>query len=276
MVNSKKRRNLIYVLILMTFFAVMTTFPYYWTFKTSVEVSSNVYKFPPDLIPHPVTFKNYAVVWSQLGLVKFYLNSILLTVVGVLVNVFLAALAAYPLARFDFYGKKIVFYVMLLPLMLPFQGGLIVNYLTLKNMHLLNTYTGVILPLAVSAFGVFLFRQAYLGIPKDFEDAARIDGAGEFYIWFRIMTPLIMPTISAFAILQAITWWDIFLWPLIVLSDSNKYPLAVALMYLNSTFQTNFKYTAAGMILASLPLIIAFIFMQRFFVRGLTAGGVKY
>ena len=271
-----KKRNSLYVWILMTIFAVITTFPYYWTLKTSLEVSANVYKFPPDLIPNPWTLKNYAVVWSQLGLFKYYLNSIILTTIGVITNVFLAALAAYPLARFEFYGKKFVFYTMLLPLMLPFQVSLIVNYLTLRNMHLLNTYTGVILPLAVSAFGIFLFRQAYLGIPKDFEDAARIDGAGEFYIWFRIMTPLITPTISAFAILQAITWWDIFLWPLIVLSDSNKYPLAVALMYLNSTFQTNFKYTAAGMILASLPLIIAFLFMQRFFIRGLTSGGVKY
>ncbi len=276
MIKRRKHWNTIYVLAIMIFFAIVTTFPYYWTFKTSLEISANVYKFPPNLFPHPITFKNYTVVWTQLGLFRYYLNSILLTIVGVVVNVFLSALAAYPLARFNFYGKKIVFYLVLLPLMLPFQGSLIVNYLTLKHMHLLNTYTGVILPLAVSAFGIFLFRQAYLGIPKDFEDAARIDGAGEFYIWFRIMTPLIAPTISAFAILQAITWWDIFLWPLIVLSDSNKYPLAVALMYLNSTFQTNFKYTAAGMILATLPLIIAFLFMQRFFIRGLTAGGVKY
>ncbi|MCD6239060.1 MAG: carbohydrate ABC transporter permease [Thermotoga sp.] len=274
--DKRKKTNYVSVMTLMIFFAIITTFPYYWTLKTSLEVSSNVYKFPPDIIPNPATFKNYTVVWNQLGLVRYYLNSILLTSVGVVVNVFLAAMAAYPLARFNFYGKKIVFFLILLPLMLPFQGGLIVNYLTLRNMHLLNTYTGVILPLAVSAFGIFLFRQAYLGIPKDFEDAARIDGAGEFYIWLRIMTPLISPTISAFAILQAITWWDIFLWPLIVLSDSQKYPLAVALMYLNSTFQTNFKYTAAGMILATLPLIIAFLFMQRFFIKGLTAGGVKY
>jgi len=274
--DKRKKTNYVSIMTLMIFFAIITTFPYYWTLKTSLEVSSNVYKFPPDIIPNPATFKNYTVVWNQLGLVRYYLNSILLTSVGVVVNVFLAAMAAYPLARFNFYGKKIVFFLILLPLMLPFQGGLIVNYLTLRNMHLLNTYTGVILPLAVSAFGIFLFRQAYLGIPKDFEDAARIDGAGEFYIWLRIMTPLISPTISAFAILQAITWWDIFLWPLIVLSDSQKYPLAVALMYLNSTFQTNFKYTAAGMILATLPLIIAFLFMQRFFIKGLTAGGVKY
>ena len=265
---------LIYLALI--FFAFLTAGPFYWMLKTSLEVSTNIFKYPPNLIPIPITFENYVGVWQVLELGRYYINTFIIVGIGTVLNLILALLAAYPLARIDFYGKKLSFFLILLPMMIPVQNTLIVNYITLKKMHLLNTYAGVIIPYSVSLFGIFLLRQAYIGIPKDLEDAARIDGAGEFYIWWRIMTPLISPTIATFAIFQIIGWWDAFLWPMIVLTSSNKYPLAVALVYLNSTFQTNFRYTAAGIILSILPVILIFLIAQKFIIRGLTEGSVKY
>jgi len=139
-----------------------------------------------------------------------------------------------------------------------------------------NTYWGVILPMAVTLFGVFLLRQSYMGIPRDYEDAARIDGASEFFIWFRVMLPMIKPSLATLVLLQFIAFWNNFLWPLIVLRDPNMYPLSVGLLYLNDSFQTNLRSVAAGAVIATAPIALLFLFLQQYFVKGLTAGGVKY
>ncbi|WP_296907381.1 carbohydrate ABC transporter permease [Thermotoga sp.] len=261
--------------VVLSFFAALSFWPFYWIFKTSLEAGGNVYKYPPSLFPWPATFANYVGAWKTVQLGGYYLNTIIIAGIGTFLNVLFSLMVAYPLARIDFKGKRIVLFLILLPMMIPVQNTLIVNYLTLKKLGLLNTYMGVVLPQAVTIFGIFMLRQAYLSVPKSFEDAARIDGAGELYIWWRIITPLIKPDVATLTIFQIITWWDNFLWPLVVLSDSNKYPLAVALVYLNSTFQVNFRYTAAGIVLSILPVIILFLFAQRYIVNAI-AGGVKY
>ncbi|ACM23941.1 MULTISPECIES: carbohydrate ABC transporter permease [Thermotoga] len=267
------RKFLTYVILV--FFALLSVWPFYWITKTSLEAGGNVYKYPPNLFPHPITFSNYVGAWKTVNLGGYYLNTLIIAGLGTFLNVLFSLMVAYPLARIDFKGKQFVLFLVLLPMMIPVQNTLIVNYLTLRKLGMLNTYLGVVLPQAVTIFGIFMMRQAYLNIPKSFEDAARIDGAGELYIWWRIITPLIKPDIATLVVFQVITWWDNFLWPLIVLSDSNKYPLAVALVYLNSTFQVNFRYTAAGIVLSILPVIILFLVAQRYIINAI-AGGVKY
>lgn len=269
----KIRKILTYVVLVL--FSILSVWPFYWIAKTSFEAGGNVYRYPPSLIPYPATFSNYVGAWKTVKLGNYYLNTIIIAGFGTLLNVLFSLMVAYPLARIDFKGKQLVLFLILLPMMIPVQNTLIVNYLTLRKLGLLNTYTGVILPQAVTIFGIFMMRQAYLSVPKSFEDAARIDGAGELYIWWKIITPLIKPDIATLVVFQVITWWDNFLWPLIVLSDSNKYPLSVALVYLNSTFQVNFRYTAAGIVLAILPVVLLFIFAQRYIINAI-AGGVKY
>ncbi len=257
--------------------AIWMLLPYYWTLKTSFESGGNVFAYPPSLtIPFPPHFKNYVYVWNTLNLSRYFLNSIIITAASVFFGLLIALMAAYPLARYDFYGKKIAWIYLFLPAVLPFSGGVIVNYIIISKMHLVNTYTGVVLPGLTSLFAVILFRQAYKKIPLSLEEAARIDGAGEFYIWWRIMTPQIIPTVVTWGIFMAIGAWDAFMWPLIVLSNENMYPVAVALQYLNSTFQTNFRYTSAGLILASIPMILLLIFGQDFLIKGLSEGGIKY
>lgn len=265
---------LFYVLLIAL--AVFTVGPYYWMLKTSLETASSVFAFPPNWIPKPITFENFVNVWNSLSVYKYVVNSVIITAAGVFLSVALAALFAYPLARWQFPGRNLLFFMVLLPMMVPVQGGFIINFLTTRNLGLVNTYWGVILPQAVTLFGVFLLRQAYMGIPRDYEDAARIDGAGEFFIWFRVMLPQIKPALATLVLLQFIAYWNDFLWPLIVLRDPDMYPLSVGLLYLSDTFQTNFRNVAAGAVIATTPIAVLFIFLQQYFIKGLTSGGVKY
>lgn len=265
---------LFYVLLIAL--AVFTVGPYYWMLKTSLETASSVFAFPPNWIPKPISFENFVNVWNSLSVYKYVVNSVIITAAGVFLSVALAALFAYPLARWQFPGRNLLFFMVLLPMMVPVQGGFIINFLTTRNLGLVNTYWGVILPQAVTLFGVFLLRQAYMGIPRDYEDAARIDGAGEFFIWFRVMLPQIKPALATLVLLQFIAYWNDFLWPLIVLRDPDMYPLSVGLLYLSDTFQTNFRNVAAGAVIATTPIAVLFIFLQQYFIKGLTSGGVKY
>jgi putative chitobiose transport system permease protein len=150
-----------------------------------------------------------------------------------------------------------------------------VNFITMTRLRLVDTYASVYLPSLASVFGIFLLRQAYLSIPQELEDAARIDGAGEVTIWWRIMLPLTTPALATLGIFQFVAFWNSFLWPIIVLKTPDKYPLAAGLLYLRGLFAYNTRYIAAGTVIATLPIIVAFLFTQRYFMRGIAAGALK-
>jgi putative chitobiose transport system permease protein len=234
-----------------------------------------VFGFPPQLLPWPASLANFATVWETMPLPRFFANTLILAGAGVALNLFLCALAAYPLARLEFPGRALIVGVLLSTLMLPGHIGLIVNFVTLLRLRLMDTYAGVLLPGAVSVFGIFLLRQAFLTVPAELEDAARIDGAGEFTIWWRVMLPVIRPALGALALFEFVAVWNSFLWPLIVLKSPEKYPLAVGLLYLSGLFAHNTRAVAAGAVMMTLPIIIVFLFTQRFFMRGLTMGAIR-
>jgi len=255
--------------------AVGTTFPFVWLFATSLRSTGTVVSFPPVLIPHPPTLANYAGVWATMPLARFFANTVYITGVGILLTVVVSAMAGYPLARMRFPGRDVIFYAIVGSLMLPQHVGLILNFVTLMRLHMVDTYAAVYLPSAASVFGIFLLRQAYLTIPAEIEDAARIDGAGEFRLWGQIMLPLVAPALATLAIIEFSGYWNSFLWPLIVLKSPEKFPLAVGLLYLSGLFAYNTRYIAAGAVLMTLPTIAVFLALQRYFLRGITIGAVK-
>ncbi|HTD48155.1 MAG TPA: carbohydrate ABC transporter permease [bacterium] len=255
--------------------AVGTTFPFVWLLATSLRSSGTVVSFPPVLIPHPPTLANYAGVWATMPLARFFANTVYITGVGILLTVVVSAMAGYPLARMRFPGRDVIFYAIVGSLMLPQHVGLILNFVTLMRLHMVDTYAAVYLPSAASVFGIFLLRQAYLTIPAEIEDAARIDGAGEFRLWGQIMLPLVAPALATLAIIEFSGYWNSFLWPLIVLKSPEKFPLAVGLLYLSGLFAYNTRYIAAGAVLMTLPTIVVFLALQRYFLRGITIGAVK-
>ncbi|MBI4278477.1 MAG: carbohydrate ABC transporter permease [Armatimonadetes bacterium] len=258
-----------------TLLALFTVFPFLWTLITALKTTGSVFGFPPDLVPWPASLQHFATVWQTMPLARFFLNTAYIAGMGIGLNLLLCAMAAYPLARMSFPGRDLIFYALLATLMLPGHVGLIVNFVTMMKLRLVDTYAGVYLPSAVSVFGIFLLRQSYLTIPAELEDAARIDGAGDFAIWWRVMLPLIRPGLATLALFEFVSFWNSFLWPLIILKSPEKYPLAVGLLYLSGLFAHNTRAIAAGAVMMTVPVIVIFLFTQRYFIRGIVMGALK-
>ncbi len=255
--------------------AVVTTFPFLWLLATSLRATGSVFGFPPVVIPRPPTLANFVGVWDTMPIGRFALNTVYITTMGIVLTLATSALAGYPLARMRFPGRDLIFYAIVGSLMLPQHVGLILNFVTMMRLHLVDTYAAVYLPSVASIFGIFLLRQAYLVIPQDIEDAARIDGAGELRLWGQVMLPLVTPALATLAIVEFTAYWNSFLWPLIVLKSPDHYPLAVGLLYLSGLFAHNTRYIAAGAVLITVPVIAVFLALQRYFLRGIMLGAVK-
>jgi len=270
-------RLLVYVLLMLV--ALISIYPFLWTLSTSFETTGGIFEFPPSLLPQDPSWRNYREVFSLVPVGRQILNSLIICLAGVLGSVLVATLGAYPLAKMSFAGRNFIFYAILATLILPNEAGLIVNYVTTVKLGLLKAgavgqFAAIVLPALPSTVGVFLMRQAYVAIPLELIEAARIDGASELYIWRRVMLPLTMPTIAAFSILQFVAFWNTFLWPIIVLRDRQLYPLSAGLLDLAGAFATNTRAISAGTVIAIIPIVIVFLIFQRYFIRGLE-GAVK-
>lgn len=265
------------MLLLVLLFAV---FPFLWTLSISLTDKAassgvSIFDFPASLLPRHLTLNNFADVYRTFNLGKYVLNSVIisgLTVVGTLV---VASLAAYPLARMRFPGRAVILAVVLATLVLPTESSFIVNVLTLRGLGLLGTYAGVVLPVLATAFGIFVMRSAYLSIPETLLEVARLDGASELQIWWRIMLPLSAPTLTALAIFTLVGSWNDYFWPsLALLTNEDLLPLSVAVLKLRGQFNYDPFNIAAGAMIMMLPVLIVFVAAQRFFMRGLD-GAVK-
>ena len=255
--------------------------PFLFLLSTSLE-QGDLFKLetPLDLLPNelPASYADsaYAKVFEALPEFKmFFLNTGLLCFFGVLIELAFATLAAYPLARMEFRGKGLIMAGLLATMMLPTQANIIVNFVTIRQLGLYDNLVAVLLPSAVSVFGIFLMRQAFLVVPKDLEDAARMDGASEWYIFSQVMVPLTRASLGTLALFSFVAHWNSFMWPLVILQSKSKYPLSVGLEHMANTFDSNFRLVAAGSVLGMFPILILFLVFQKQFIRGITAGAVK-
>ncbi|GGA37157.1 carbohydrate ABC transporter permease [Paenibacillus physcomitrellae] len=267
--NGTLKKTLLYLILILV--AVLCAGPFLWMLSTSFKGNENIYEM--SLFPKHPTFSNYVGVVEFLDLPIYIWNTFVMTVLGILLDVVLASLCAYPLAKFDFYGKKIITGALLATQILPAAAGLIVNYITVGALGLMGSYWAVILPGSIAVFSIILFRQAYFSVSTEVMEASRIDGASEFKIWYKIMAPQILPAISTVVIFDFINKWNNFLWPIIVLNP-DKYPIAAALNYLGGTFNFQFGYIAAATIISIVPIIIVFVFFQKNYINSV-AGAVK-
>lgn len=291
---SKKYIKTTLMYIILTLIALFLVGPFLWLLFTSIKTTGNVYKltsisdiFPTfkDVWPLTNIFENFKTVLKTVPLILpkfkpefspgFFLNTIWITFWGISLELLICSLAAYPLARLNFPGKNFFFFLFISTLMLPAQANMIINFVTIRKLGLFDTYTAVILPSIVNIFGIFLMRQAYIVIPQEVEDAARIDGCSELNIWYRIMLPLARPALATLAIFSFLAHWNSFMWPLIILKSETKYPFSVGLSYLSNMFASDFRSVAAGAVLSMIPVIVIFILMQKQFIRGITTGAVK-
>lgn len=256
--------------------ALLTVGPFAWLLVTALKgPGENIFAYPPSLWPAAPTLENFRLVWEAVPLGRYFLNSVGISLVSVVLNVLLASLAAYPLARMRFKGSKGIEAALLATLMVPLPVLMIPLFLLVTKLGLINSYAGLLLPTAVNAFGIFLMRNAFLAVPRELEEAALIDGATSWQIFWRVLVPLVMPSLATLAIFDFVAAWGDFLWPLLVLKNPDLYTLPVGIAYLAGTFSANWRLIAAGAVLAILPILLVFLFLQRYFIAGQTEGAVK-
>ena len=266
--------SLIYLLLILI--ALLMLFPLFWLVGTSFKsAGEDIFTFPPRFIPEQFTWENFQLVWQSYPFGRYLFNSSLTAILTVGLNILFCSLAAYPLARLNFKGKKIIFTLIIATIMIPFQIVMIPLYILAVNLGLRNNYLGIILPNLASAFGIFLLRQAFQGVPKELEEAARMDGCSELGIWWHIMLPAIRPATITLAIFVFIGAWSDFLWPLIILDRPEYYTLPLGVASLASSLDLNWRLIAAGSVISITPVLLLFIVLQRYIVSSDINTGVK-
>jgi len=257
-------------------FTIFALFPLIWMWVAALRNSGEVYATPFSL-PNRLDFGNIAKAWTVGRFGQYFLNSIIITVPTVVGVVILSALAGYGIARFRFPIRKAGFYVLLLGLMVPFQSIMIPLYYQLRDMGLLGTYWAFILPATALGlpFGTFLMQSFFAGLPNELAEAARIDGCNEFEVFARVMVPLAWPAISSLTVFQFVWSWNAFLMPLLYLQSESIRPIPLGMMFFTGRYTQDISLIAAGVTIATVPVIIIYLIFQRQFVRGLTAGALK-
>jgi putative chitobiose transport system permease protein len=250
--------------------------PMLWLVSTAFKgPTEDLFTFPPQLIPQQFTFDNFLNVWKNHPFGRYFFNSILVASLTVSLNLLFCSLAAYPLARMDFAGRDLIFAAVVATILIPFQIVMIPLFILIRNLGLVNTYLGMIFPSIASAFGIFLLRQAFQGVPKELEEAARIDGCNELGIWWNVMIPSVRPALVTLAIFVFIGAWSDFLWPLIITNRPEMYTLPLGVAKLTGTSDTDWRVIAAGSVLSIAPILAFFVALQRYIVPSEASSGVK-
>jgi multiple sugar transport system permease protein len=255
--------------------ALIALFPLFWMVSASFMQTGMANQYPPHLVPRHPTFAHYREIFTRLSMGRFVLNSAIIALVVTGLSLFINSAAGYAFAKLRFRGRDKLFRGLMLGLVVPVQVAMLPLFLLFKEMRLINTYWGVIIPSLASIFGIFLIRQYTLDIPDDLLDAARIDGASEFRIYRSVVLPVIVPILATLAIWTFLTTWNDFMWPLIVLSDQSKMTLPVALANLAGEHVQDTELMMAGSVVTVLPVLLVFLFLQRYYVQGIMAGSVK-
>jgi multiple sugar transport system permease protein len=255
--------------------AVVMLIPMVWMLVTSLETLNETRHFPPTLLPHTLRPGNYTQVLRQAPFARWFLNTMIVTVVTVLGNLLFCSLAGYAFARIKFFGREVVFVLLLTTLMIPFQVIMIPTFIIVKDLGLINTLNALIVPNLANAFGVFLLRQFFRTLPVELEEAARIDGASRLSVLFKIVLPLSGPALATLAVITFLWTWNDFLWPLITIYSPNTMTLQLGLTTFEGTHQTATNLLMAANVMSMLPVLLLFFLAQRYFIRGIASSGLK-
>jgi multiple sugar transport system permease protein len=268
-------KSFVYLLLLLG--ATVTTIPFIYMVSTAFKGQTYVFELPPKLIPADPTVQNFTDAWNSNNFQIYFLNSLFVSIFTTLLILFVSSMLAFAFARFHFFGKKLLFALILVTLMIPSMMLIIPQFILAKNLGLLNSLWGLVFVYVAMniAVNTFLLRGFFEGIPKELEDATRIDGGGFFTIFFRVVLPLSKPALATVAIFTFLFGWDEFVWATISINEPEKFTLPVAIATFHGAHQTQWGLVFAASLFAILPVIIAFILLQKHFIRGLTSGSVK-
>ncbi len=268
---GRPRRMIVWALLFVG--GVLMVMPFVYMLSTSLKQNVEVYQL--SLLPRSPTLANYRRLTAASGFPRWFLNSLVIAVLTTLSVLFFDSLVGYTLAKFRFRGRRLVFLTILSTLMIPTEMLVLPWYVMSKNLGWLDTYWGIMFPGMMTGFGTFLMKQFFEGVPDELLEAARVDGLGEFRIWWRIAMPLVGPALSALAIFTFLGNWTAFLWPLISTTKRELYTLPVGLASFSGEFQTEWEMVMTGASVATLPMLLVFIVLQKYIVRGVMLAGIK-
>lgn len=254
---------------------VMTLVPLAWMVSASLMPAGEANTFPPPFLPSRVTWEHYVALFTRLDLARHFFNSAFITVTATVLSVLINAMAGYAFGKLRFRGRDGLFRSLSLALVIPAQVGMLPLFLLLREFGLVNTYAGVLIPYLANVLGIFMIRQYVLSVPDELLDAARVDGAGEFRIFWTVVVPVVRPILVTMAAFTFLSAWNDFMWPLIILTDDRNYTLPVALASLVGEHVQDTELMMAGSVLTVLPALFMFLVFQRAYLRGITAGSVK-
>ncbi|GHO99311.1 sugar ABC transporter permease [Reticulibacter mediterranei] len=260
------------VLVLLSAIAIL---PLLYMLSLALQSDKEIFAGIPVLIPTDPQWQNFLAIWQKAPFARFFLNSVIVAGVITLSHLFFDPLAGYVFAKFRFPLKNVIFLLILGTLMIPFFVRMIPLYIIMAQLHWLDTYQSLIAPFLMSAFGIFLMRQFIQPLPFELIDAARLDGCSEFGIYWKIILPQVKPALATLGLFTFIFQWDEFLWPLIVVNSTEMRTMPVGLTLFNQEFFTQWNYTAAGAVVLFIPILVLFLFLQRYFVKGISLSGLK-
>ncbi|MEX3622624.1 carbohydrate ABC transporter permease [Viridibacillus arvi] len=275
--NKTKKKEKIDIVsnFIVLFFAIISLFPLYWLVTSSFKNSSDVVKMPPDWFPKTFTLSNYTDVFNNQPAFTWSYNSLFVALVSTFALIIVSTLAAYAFSKLKFKGKNIIFVIFISSLMIPKEVMIVPLFRLIQEFGMVNSLSGMIFPNIATAFGVFLLKGFFDTIPDSLREAAKMDGASEFKIFYKIMLPLVKPGIGALFILNFVQVWNDYLWQLIVGQDANSKTLMVGIATLMQDLNPNFAYKMAGATVAAIPMLLIFIFFQKYFTKGITLGSDK-
>ena len=269
-------KNAIVYLVLI-FFAIITLAPLAWGVSTSLKPNAEIYGYPPQWIPESPLWSNYTDAWELAPFEKFYWNSFYITTLIVIGQLFTSSMSGFAFARLRFPARDRLFLLYLASLMIPSQVIMIPIFLMVKELGWVNSHLSLIVPSLATPFGTFLFRQFFLGIPEELVDSAKLDGCSPFGVYWRIFLPLAKPALATLAIFTALSTWNSFLWPLILIRSPELYTVTqgIGLLRGMDQFRTSWELVMAGTVTAMIPIVIVFVLAQRYFIEGITLSGLK-
>ncbi|NDL66344.1 carbohydrate ABC transporter permease [Anaerotalea alkaliphila] len=273
--NKRTNRNTLLVYLILVLGSLLMLFPFLWTITTSLKSITESMRIPPTLLPEAMRFANYTEAMIRVDFGTLYYNTAVMVGARTLAAIMFSTMAAYAFARIDFPLKNFFFAMVLIQMMVPGQIFLIPQFLLMARLDWLDTVKALVAPGIVSAFGTFLMRQFFLSLPKDLEEAARIDGCNQWQTYWHVMMPLARSGMVALGIFTALFAWKDLMWPLIVNTSADKMTLSTGLANLKGTFTTNYPVLMAGSLIAMWPMILLFILFQRQFIEGIASTGSK-
>ncbi len=270
---SRAAKSLLYLILLLG--ALSMIFPFLWMLSTAFKRPEQILALPPIWIPRPITFDNFVQLMKAVPFGRFFLNSVINSVVLTFSQLFLCALTGYAFAKLPFPGRNWIFLLVISSMMVPGAVTLIPAFLVVVKLHWVNTWWGLLVPRMVTVFGVFFMRQFFMNLPDDYIDAARIDGASEFGIFWRIMIPLGKPALATLGTFAFIGTWNDFIWPLVIVNSDKLRTLPLGFGVLGGQYGFHFEWTMAAAVITILPVLIVFMVFQEYVIRGIALTGLK-